>query len=354
MKHKRYISLFFLNLTFVTISICQSKFITELDKCVKPLYSDFDNKTIKEENLKPFFTKGKIYALGEAAHIAREFFIVKKEIIKYLVTKLDYKIIVFEADFAGTMAMNNYLSSKSDDLMNNLQKMGFGMFFIQEFVELLNWLKEYNTSVLENEKVKVYGCDMQFHNVVLNKLNDIVKQESEFGNEKKVEWDKFYETVLSKGYKKYSKDERAYVNNFIQGFEKTYNELCNNNLLKYYLSVLKQNISYKFRTGGFSSSVIRDKFMAENIKWVIDFEKTTDVIVWAHNGHIAKKTDQTKRTTMGHYLHEIYNDKYIACGFGFNEGNLKAYNPQTRKFQGYDIYPSQLKKSYDSFFSKSK
>jgi len=66
----------------------------------------------------------------------------------------------------------------------------------------------------------------------------------------------------------------------------------------------------------------RDYFMAQNILYLLTLEKPdAKVIVWAHNGHIAKETGG-----MGSYLTNILRIKYYAIGFEFYSGSFQTKN----------------------------
>jgi erythromycin esterase len=76
--------------------------------------------------------------------------------------------------------------------------------------------------------------------------------------------------------------------------------------------------------------ITRDKFMAENIEWILDHEgKDSKMLIWAHNRHISKHD-----MWMGRYLKKKYGDEYYAIGFDFNKGTFKAgdlKNPGIKK-----------------------
>src|SRR5690606_4499775 len=65
----------------------------------------------------------------------------------------------------------------------------------------------------------------------------------------------------------------------------------------------------------------RDRYMAENVNWIMDQNPNSKLILWAHNGHI-KKTGKS----MGKYLKEEYPEEYLSIGFAFYDGEYTAYN----------------------------
>lgn len=80
----------------------------------------------------------------------------------------------------------------------------------------------------------------------------------------------------------------------------------------------------------------RDKYMCENIQWILDFEgNNSKIAVWAHNLHISKTA--TSRGAMGSYLKDHYKDAYYAVGFDFNKGSFRAGDMQARKLSTFNI-----------------
>jgi erythromycin esterase-like protein len=74
---------------------------------------------------------------------------------------------------------------------------------------------------------------------------------------------------------------------------------------------------------------IRDQSMAENVEWIAAQNPGTKVILWAHNGHIARFNGK-----MGGHLDERFGKDYLPVGFtaargryrAVGEGNLGEHN----------------------------
>jgi len=81
---------------------------------------------------------------------------------------------------------------------------------------------------------------------------------------------------------------------------------------------------------------IRDLYMADNIKWLRNFDgPDTKVVLWAHNGHVGKSKFIGQFVTMGVHLDEIYGDDYVIAGFSFYQGELQA-RPNPDDFNNVD------------------
>ena len=87
-------------------------------------------------------------------------------------------------------------------------------------------------------------------------------------------------------------------------------------LARHNLEIIKQAAElYSSRT-----PAVRDPFMAENVKWILDNEPPgTKMMLWAHNGHVS-----TANSRMGSVLRRMYGQEMVVCGFSFYEGSFQA------------------------------
>lgn len=66
-------------------------------------------------------------------------------------------------------------------------------------------------------------------------------------------------------------------------------------------------------------SELRDEVMAENVVRILSRDEKARIVVWAHNGHIAKAPKR-----MGDVLARRLGNKYLAVGLTFGEGSFRA------------------------------
>ncbi len=123
--------------------------------------NDINNYAIQIENIS-VDDNVKIVALGEATHGNKEFQELKLELFKALVQNNNYKAFVFEADFGECLYINDYIRGNSklslDEIMN---KFSFEIYHTKQMKDLIEWMKSYNDSLSENDKVSFYGFDLQ-------------------------------------------------------------------------------------------------------------------------------------------------------------------------------------------------
>lgn len=78
----------------------------------------------------------------------------------------------------------------------------------------------------------------------------------------------------------------------------------------------------------------RDKFMAENAAWMLDYFKGEKVVVWAHNGHIANNSGFYGSGSLGNYLDLKMSDNYATVGFLFSRGTFTAVGMEGNQYTG--------------------
>jgi len=71
------------------------------------------------------------------------------------------------------------------------------------------------------------------------------------------------------------------------------------------------------------NEVSRDESMAANVKWILDQSPGAKIVLWAHNGHVAR-ANQGGYQPMGAFLKKMYGDQMVVFGFGFNQGSFQA------------------------------
>ena len=72
------------------------------------------------------------------------------------------------------------------------------------------------------------------------------------------------------------------------------------------------------------SSAVRDSCMAQNIRWILDFEGPgSNMVVWAHNGHVATSS-AGGIDAMGKHLRRMFGSDLVVFGFAFNQGRFQA------------------------------
>jgi erythromycin esterase-like protein len=65
---------------------------------------------------------------------------------------------------------------------------------------------------------------------------------------------------------------------------------------------------------------VRDEAMAENVAWILEQNPGAKIVLWAHNGHVARQP-----YLMGSHLAERFGDDYLPVGFIAEAGDYIAW-----------------------------
>ncbi|TKG88608.1 hypothetical protein EYV94_26770 [Puteibacter caeruleilacunae] len=138
------------------------------------------------------FPKDKdIIAIGESAHTSHELAIAKNEIIKSLVKKNECKLILLEASSYMMSLVNDYIHSKIDsdglDELNITNGQGL-VYFCDEFVELIEWLRNYNSTASQDVNIIGYDVDSRYY----QKIKEYIRK-----NKRTIPCSKFLKEYIS-------------------------------------------------------------------------------------------------------------------------------------------------------------
>ncbi|WP_439185810.1 erythromycin esterase family protein [Carboxylicivirga taeanensis] len=270
----------------------------------------------------------KIIALGEATHGTKEFFTTKHRLIQYLVEKHDFKIIVIEDGYTSTHNIDDFISGENNTEIEKLLSRNWsGAWRTQEVLDMVLWIKSYNTGKDESERIRIYGCDMKWYmtpaKYILSELND-----SEHID---VEIQKTLKFIANhRRSNKMTKKEKDDIKLLLDKLNEIEVEK-NVNEFKFNVRILEQSLDYLWTKSSISRTILRDRYMAENCQRIFDAEKERKMIVWAHNQHVANHSDVSKKKPMGAHLKQYFEDKYYSIGFNFYTGEYWAYNPEIKK-----------------------
>ena len=81
--------------------------------------------------------------------------------------------------------------------------------------------------------------------------------------------------------------------------------------------------------------VSRDRSMALNVKWILDQNPNEKIVLWAHNGHVAR--GRMSYRSMGEELHDMYGAQMVVLGFAFNRGSFQAVRTGGGGLQNFTV-----------------
>lgn len=354
LKKRLIVLLVLLSVTLLSRSgYAQERLVAALNNAIIPITTLSPDEEFKDlQPIKSLLNDKRIVGLGEATHGTKEFSLYKDRMIRFLVKELGFKSLIIEADFVGTQVMNDYVLHGKGSAKDALQSMMVGVWLTQEFVDMVEWVRQYNTDKVLAEKVKFYGCDMQFafnSAALLNKgqikLKQTLSDQAARG----------LEIISNWNYSKLNKQDilpLEILAKELREAELEGDDLQLKLLQKQSLETIVQTIEYVKTPRMYDREIVRDKYMASNIEWIANFTVDSKMIVWAHNLHIVKDFTKNNNPPMGSYLARKFSSDYYAFGFGFNSGQLNAFNVTQGKWGIFVIPDVQIKNSSDYIFKQ--
>lgn len=108
--------------------------------------------------LKNVIGASQVVGLGEATHGNKEFFQMKHRLIKFLVTEMGFDTVVFECPGQQAKKIDDYIKTGEVSEDQILEGLGYEVWRTQEVLDLINWLREFNST--SNRKISFFGCDV--------------------------------------------------------------------------------------------------------------------------------------------------------------------------------------------------
>lgn len=330
----------------------------ELQKHIVVLNLDYSNSKITFPNrISDVLTKKRIIALGEATHGTSEFQQVKSKFIKYLVSELNVKIFAIEANFSQCDDVNQYLLLGKGEPEIALANTWYWMWNTQELLELLQWLRNYNLSKPTSEQVCFFGFDMQAPENSVKFISNFLEQQSP--DNYRTHFAAVKQIKLGGQLKQTTVDSLRNLLNQVKiylqkgHFEVPVSSTKYLELVMHHLRIIEQSILFNeeskksFRRVQAMNNA-RDKFMAENIDWILKYNgDSAKMVIWAHNMHISKIS--SSHGSMGSILKSAYGQNYYPIGLDFNKGTFNAVNMVSSKVEEFTVAASPTLSSGSAF-----
>ncbi|MBA4849186.1 erythromycin esterase family protein [Emticicia sp. BO119] len=276
----------------------------------------------------------KIVAIGEVTHGTREVLAFQKLIAVNLVKRHDFNCIVLgEVSLLDAYKINDFVVNQrgtTNDLMIEGKPKVREMAYRQlDMLEFYSWIRDFNKNRPFNDKVWVIGTDIDDPREIVA----FVKAHCQFYylRESKAILEKLIYDLkkIGQSNKITIKTIEEDANQVIKVIEKSRNGVDSVNLkidlMIHVLKSLPQLVV--FSSDADLKYKIRDKFIFENINWLIDScKKDKMVIIKAHNFHINKRTIYTevfgKFLSFGEYLSRRYQKTYLSIGTEVQQGRF--------------------------------
>ena len=307
-----------------------------------PLKSVEDQENFADlKPLKQVLRGVRIVGLGEETHGTHEFFQLKRRLIQYLVKEAGFTVFAMELSYAASVDINDYVLTGKGDRNKLLARQGLWAWDTQEVGEVIEWLRQYNSTVPAEKKVRFAGFDIHNNNAAIERVgnyltkvaperldgfkkavqvippDDSGRQHIQYSDQVSLADKTQTLATLSEllGFLHLNETRftlQTSAAEFAQAFEDA------NILVEFADAYRRPQVDQVNRFA--SSGYTRDLYMAQNIKRRVNEEKPeTRIIIWGHNDHVGKH-----KASLGSYLQTIYGPEYYALGFSFNQGAFQA------------------------------
>jgi len=345
-------------LLIVLLNGCKSHSQTYL-KDSKDYILPFDalNSEVFLNHIESIADKARIIGLGEVSHYTKECYELKHQIIKKLIDKV-YDGLVLEVDFGQALLWNEYLTNGQGNIDTLVAQSGWFTYRTQEFKNLLIDIRAYNLTA--NKPFQIFGMEMtamhnnlawlaQYFSMHLdseNKIIDLLKQERTivaFQQHEQVEilaYRYLYDTLMDT----LNENEQLLIAN---GGKDNYK------LAQRIAEITRQYSTYISQDDSFRQLELRDQFSTKNVLWCLDYlGENSKIAIWAHNGHVAKKSILFNYDILGYHLSKQFGESYYSIGFTFNEGEFGAFSSNGfKKWKLPTMSISSLTQEFDSYQS---
>ncbi len=312
-----------------------------------------------------------IYGLGEATHGSAEFTIARQKLLEYLALERGVGALCLEEDFNEVLKINHLLYGDDFDAEETAQQFGMWIFRHRATTQLLQWMRDHNSSAPLTQQVRLYGIDCQYWDKgytwlaaylegVSPGMAEILKQEPFSG---------VSDSTL------YSIDPEE-IGTLIDGLDALQSELRAKeaalagqeyDVALRVVSALRQSLvmvqaapdMYHIFDEGLSeeeaasimervldANNLRDEWMLEQVNWILAHEEKyygrEAILVTGHNAHITKDNGSLEHQRLGEWLYGGYGEEYYAIGTDFGTGGFVAVKIGTEKTKAYRVKGGSL------------
>ncbi|MFN7186673.1 MAG: erythromycin esterase family protein [Cyclobacteriaceae bacterium] len=292
--------------------------------------------------LAPFLSDKSIVALGESTHGTSEFVTLRHRMIQHMVQQLNFRVLSVETNFSTAQNINDYILGGAGTGLSAVQSIkNSWVYNNQEFVQLIEWLREYNNGQSAANKVTFYGFDNQtcepsakrvqayisqfdpsylssFNTTSKHFLNDFEEYFTKYSNEQLL---KILPTSVSDFRNQWNTISTYLQSNKAALIAKS-GERAYELTLRHWKIVQQTFNGFIYVEDELKGFNYRDTTMADNVDWIQKFENSKKIILWAHAGHSGN--NNTTTTQMGYHLKQRHQANYYTVGFFTNGGTVRV------------------------------
>ncbi|WP_338876247.1 erythromycin esterase family protein [Spirosoma sp. SC4-14] len=316
--------------------------------------------------LDTLLAKAQLVGMGEGTHGTREFFQMKDRLFRYLVQKHGFQTIAFEANFGRSVIVNRFLHGQTSNLASATdaaKSMYFWTWSTDEVRELLQWMKEYNMTKSANQQLSFYGFDCQYADDEFPLIREFLSKVDPLSLPKADSLSSLYKLTANSSAtdsirQQYGQQIQSLYNSFVRNENKWASQ---GGQQDYEIARQAARILIQLQdlTSGDNCNyfIKRDKYMAENVQWMLTNMHIDKVSLWAHNYHISSLSNGScNQPSMGGYLKNQLKDKYLTICTLFTNGTftVRDASASNAPLTQLSAHTGDVKTSFNNLFGKVK
>jgi erythromycin esterase len=311
--------------------------------------------------------------LGEASHGTSDYYLWRARISRRLIEEKGFSFVAVEGDWPDLYRVNEYVKNRPGsgrsayDVLNAFERWPTWMWANWEVVAFVEWLRDYNDTLADADKVGFYGLDVYSLWASLDTVLIYVEREKPALLE--------VARRTQSCFKPYGEDEQAYARATLSGasceaeatallkalrsnrefeepeahFDAEQNAFAIVNAERYYRAVME---------GGPKSWNVRDHHMVDTLdRLVAHHQPEAKAIVWEHNTHIgdARATTMAEQgmVNVGQLVRERHKGEgVVLVGFGSYRGSVVAARAWGAEMERMRVAEAQAA-SWEAVFHKA-
>ena len=283
----------------------------------------------------------KLVGMGEGTHGTSEFQLQKHRFLRYLVEQKGFTQFAVEGSGADAELINRYVLTGEGDPVKLMSGMRFWITNTQEMLDLIKWVRQWNTTAAAAARVEFHGFDFQ---QPAGQLDSVEKYIARVDTASIAYVRARY--LCFDPYKSYGATYGAPIAGYAARLA-TSRAACAIGAKEVYTLIANNAVAYKsrapaddyeralhaarmvqqweafankFTDAPTAASNSRDSSMAENVQWFrTRAGPNAKMVLWAHNDHMLKSGN-----AMGAQLSKALGADYLAVAFAFGSGTLNA------------------------------
>jgi len=351
----------------------------DIQKAIRQTVYPLKGETADFDPLLKIVGDSRFVLLGEATHGTHEFYRLRAQITKRLITDKRFNAVAVEADWPDAYRVNQYVRFESEDedaieALGGFQRFPAWMWRNADVLDFVGWLRNYNER-RHPKRVGFYGLDLySLHASIRAVLDFLDKVDPEGARRARYRYacfEHFGEDTQAYGYAATFGLSKGCENEAIGQWMEMHRRAADlarrdgrvardafffaeqnarlvKNAEEYYRSMFHERVS---------SWNLRDNHMAETLDALTHhLGGNAKVVVWAHNSHLgdARATEMGQRgeLNLGQLVRQRYGDEATLVGFSTYAGTVTAASGWDSPAERKHVRPA-LPGSYEALFHET-